>query len=123
MVSALSIHHLQDGEKRALYRAVLDALAPGGVFVNADNVRAEDPAVQALHRAAWIEKIREAGVGEDELARALERTKVDVLAPLEMQLGWLRELGFGRVGCFQAWHHFAVFAGWKHPVDTPPPDI
>jgi tRNA (cmo5U34)-methyltransferase len=113
VVSALSIHHLEDAKKRSLYAAIFDSLLPGGVFVNADNVRADDPAVQALHREAWIEKIRESGVGDDDLARALERTKVDVLAPLELQLDWLRDLGFARVAAFYSWHHFAVFAGWR----------
>lgn len=111
IVSALSIHHLEDAEKRALYRAAAAALAPGGVFVNADNVCAEDPAAQVLHRAAWIEAIRATGISEAELEAALERTKVDVLAPLGAQLGWLREAGLERVGLFYAWHHFAVFAG------------
>jgi tRNA (cmo5U34)-methyltransferase len=115
VVSALSIHHLQDEEKRALYAGVLDSLLPDGVFVNADTVRAGDPAVQALHRTAWIEKIRESGIGHDDLARALERTEIDVLAPLDLQLGWLRALGFERVACFYSWHHFAVFAGWRSP--------
>lgn len=113
IVSALSIHHLEDPEKRALYAAAAATLAPGGVFVNADNVCAEDPAVQALHREAWIEAIRATGIGEAELAAALERTKLDVLAPLAPQLGWLREAGLERVGAFYAWHHFAVFAGWR----------
>jgi tRNA (cmo5U34)-methyltransferase len=111
VVSALSIHHLADAEKRRLYGRVLDALAPGGIFVNADNVCAEDPAVQARDRAAWIAAIRESGLAEDELSTALERTRVDVLAPLAPQLGWLRELGFVEVDCAYKWRHFAVFSG------------
>ncbi|MGC3999465.1 MAG: class I SAM-dependent methyltransferase [Anaeromyxobacter sp.] len=113
IVSALSIHHLQDAEKRALYAAAGAALAPGGALVNADNVQAEDPAVQALHRQAWIDAIRATGSGEQELGAALERTRVDVLAPLAPQLDWLREAGLERVGCYYAWHHFAVFAGYR----------
>ena len=113
VVSALSIHHLQDDEKRALYGRAFAALAPGGIFVNADNVEAEDPAVQARDRAAWIEAMRAAGLPEAELQAGLERTRVDVLAPLGRQLAWLRELGFEQVDCAFKWRHFAVFSGRK----------
>lgn len=111
VVSALSIHHLQHAEKRALYGRVLQALAPGGIFVNADNVEAEDPAVQARDRAAWIAAMRAAGLPEADLQAGLLRTQVDVLAPLGLQLGWLRELGFAEVDCPYKWRHFAVFSG------------
>lgn len=111
IVSALSIHHLPHDEKRRLYARAYDALAPGGIFVNADNVTAEDPAVQAQNRAAWIAAIRASGIDEAELAAAMERTKVDILAPLNPQLEWLREAGFAEVDCTYKWRHFAVFSG------------
>ncbi len=111
VISALSIHHLQHPEKKALYGRALAALAPGGIFVNADNVEAEDPAVQARDRAAWIDAMRATGLPEAELQAGLERTRVDVLAPLGVQLAWLRELGFEQVDCAYKWRHFAVFSG------------
>jgi tRNA (cmo5U34)-methyltransferase len=36
IVSALSIHHLDDRDKAKLFRRVYDALKPGGAFVNAE---------------------------------------------------------------------------------------
>jgi tRNA (cmo5U34)-methyltransferase len=111
IVSALSIHHLSDAAKRRLYARAFEALAPGGLLVNADNVLAEDPAVQARDRAAWIAAIRASGLPEAELRAALRRTRVDRLAPLDLQLRWLRELGFAEVDCAYKWRHFAVFSG------------
>lgn len=111
IVSALSIHHLPHPDKRRLYERAFAALAPGGILVNADNVTAEDPAVQARDRAAWIAAIRASGLSEAELAAAMERTKVDILAPLAAQLGWLREAGFAEVDCTYKWRLFAVFSG------------
>ncbi len=111
IVSALSIHHLPDADKRRLFARAFEALAPGGLLVDADNVLADDPAVQARDRAAWIAAIRAAGLPEAELQAALERTRVDILAPLAAQLGWLREAGFVEVDCVYKWHHFAVFSG------------
>lgn len=40
IVSALSIHHLDDPGKAALFRRIYDALRPGGIFVNAEEVLA-----------------------------------------------------------------------------------
>jgi tRNA (cmo5U34)-methyltransferase len=118
-VSALSIHHLSDTEKRALYARVFDALAPGGFFVDADNVLADEPAVQARDRELWIRAVRASGISDADLAGALERTKLDVLAPLGVQLRWLRELGFEEVDCAFKWHHFVVFSG-RRPREPRP---
>jgi tRNA (cmo5U34)-methyltransferase len=41
VVSALSIHYIGAGSKRALFHKAYEALNPRGVFVNADQVRAE----------------------------------------------------------------------------------
>jgi tRNA (cmo5U34)-methyltransferase len=40
VVSALAIHHLDDGDKRALFGRVHQALGSGGMFVNAEQVGA-----------------------------------------------------------------------------------
>ena len=86
VVSALSIHHLEDPAKRALFARIRDALRPGGLFVNAEQVLGPTPAAE-------------------------ERMRFDRCAPLELQLGWLRDAGFAEVDCvFKAWR-FAVYAG------------
>jgi tRNA (cmo5U34)-methyltransferase len=38
VMSALSIHHLEDGAKRSLFKRAFEALRPGGLFVNAEQV-------------------------------------------------------------------------------------
>jgi tRNA (cmo5U34)-methyltransferase len=111
VVSALSIHHLPDPGKRLLFRRALAALRPGGWFVDADNVLAPTPRLAASDRASWIARVRRSGIGEAELAAALRRTRLDVLAPLSDQLAWLRRAGFDDVDCSYKWLHFAVFGG------------
>jgi len=111
VVSALSIHHLPDPAKRALFRRAFAALRPGGWFVDADNVRAPTPALVASDRRGWIARVRESGIEEAELAAALRRTRLDVLAPLSDQLSWLTAAGFDDVDCRYKWLHFAVFGG------------
>ncbi len=116
VVSALSIHHLPDAGKRAIFRRAHAALRPGGWFVDADNVLAPTPALAASDRARWIARVRESGIAAPDLAASLRRTRLDVLAPLDAQLAWLRAAGFGDVDCRYKWLHFAVFGGRRPPV-------
>ncbi len=116
VVSALSIHHLPDAGKRALFRRAFAALRPGGWFVDADNVLASTPALAAAHRAEWIARVRATGIAPSELRAALRRTRLDVLAPLPDQLRWLRAAGFADVDCTYRWLHFAVFGGRRPRV-------
>ena len=55
IVSALAIHHLEDDAKRELFARIHAALAPGGVFVNAEQVSAPTPFFDAAYRA-WHER-------------------------------------------------------------------
>ena len=42
-----------------------------------------------------------------------EDTEANILAPVDAQLNWLREIGFRDVGCFLQIYELAVLAGWK----------
>ncbi len=113
IVSALSIHHLEHPDKRALFGRLFTALAPGGRFVNADQVEGETPAIDALHKDMWLRQIRARGIGEEELAAARQRQTHDRMAPLDDQLGWLREAGFVDAHCaYKSWN-FVVFSATR----------
>ncbi len=112
-VSALSIHHLEDAGKKEVFRRAYESLAPGGVFVNADQVLGATPGMEARYHRYWLRRAREAGVGELDLAAALERMKQDKSATLASQLRWLAEAGFEAVDCVYRDHQFAVYGGYK----------
>ncbi|HVC44637.1 MAG TPA: methyltransferase domain-containing protein [Candidatus Binataceae bacterium] len=113
IVSALSIHHLEDPAKRALFGRIRDALKPGGLFVNADQVAGATPALDRLNHESWVRRVRHLGVSEADLAAALERMKLDRPAPLAAQLQWLAQAGFDAVECSWRDGIFAVFAGFR----------
>ena len=113
VVSGLAIHHIDDEAKRGLFRRVLEALRPGGVFVNADQVMGPTPELETAYHEAWLRQVRVLGVADSDLAPVLERMKADRLAPLEPQLQWLREVGFVDVDCWYKHYRFAVFSGSK----------
>ncbi|MFI7523138.1 class I SAM-dependent methyltransferase [Micromonospora globbae] len=111
VVSALAIHHLDDDGKRALYRRAADALVPGGVFVNAEQVAGPTPALDRRYDEVWTARITELGSDADEIAAARERMRHDRPAPVADQCRWLAEAGLADVDCFFKEWRFAVFGG------------
>jgi tRNA (cmo5U34)-methyltransferase len=113
VVSALSIHHLDGTEKRELFRKVYGMLCNGGVFVNADQVLGSTPEIEARYRETWLRKVREGGVGEEDLDAARARMKEDKMSTLEEQEAWLEDTGFRQVDCPYKNYGFAVYGGRK----------
>jgi tRNA (cmo5U34)-methyltransferase len=111
VISALAIHHLEHPAKRALFHRIRAALAPGGLFVNAEQVLGPSPATETRYARVWLDAVRKAGVSEAEIERTQERMSFDRCAPVEDQMLWMREAGFVDVDCsFKQWR-FAVISG------------
>ncbi|MGB8411193.1 MAG: methyltransferase domain-containing protein [Candidatus Binatus sp.] len=113
VVSALSIHHLGDDQKRSLFDRIHGALNDGGVFVNAEQFRGATPERDRFHHERWITRVRELGMDDRDLGAALDRMKFDRAATLEDQLEWLREAGFRDIDCAYKNLIFAVYCGLK----------
>jgi tRNA (cmo5U34)-methyltransferase len=95
VVSAFAIHHVVDERKRGLYGEVFDRLEPGGVFCNLEHVAS---ATVRLHE----EFLRVIGAEEDPSNK---------LASVDVQLAWLRDIGFHDVDCHYKWREVALLAG------------
>ena len=113
VVSALSIHHLSDEQKRSLFDRIHGALNDGGVFVNAEQFRCATPERHQFHHERWVTRVRELGVDDRDLSAALERMKFDRAATLEDQLEWMRAAGFRDIDCAYKNLIFAVYCGLK----------
>ena len=113
IVSALSIHHIDDESKRALFEKIFKALRPGGTFVNAEQVAGPTPALDAQYKALWLEQVREAGATPDQIADSLYRQQDDRCASVENQLDWMRRAGFTDADCWFKDNRFAVLAGTR----------
>jgi tRNA (cmo5U34)-methyltransferase len=119
VVSALAIHHLDDDAKRALFERVGAALAPGGVFVDAEQVLGPTPALDAAYRA-WHERAARAlGTTDAEWSASLERQAHDRCATVEDQLAWLRGAGFADADCLFKDGRFAVLAAVRPGASEP----
>ncbi len=96
VAASLSLHHIPTLEAKAVvFGHVYDALAPGGVFVNAD---ATMPADEDGRREAfrfWAAHMAGHGIREEQAyAHFDEWADEDTYLPLEAELGALRRLGF-----------------------------
>jgi tRNA (cmo5U34)-methyltransferase len=101
VVSSFAIHHTTDARKHQIFAEVFALLRPGGVFANLEHVASP---TSRLH--------------EQFLARLNEDRDdpSNKLAPVEDQLGWLREVGYDDVDCLWKWRELALLVGWRPPT-------
>jgi tRNA (cmo5U34)-methyltransferase len=96
--SALSIHHLETGDKRELFRRIYACLKPGGMFVNADQADGETPYFRQRYLDYWNDFLRSGPMTKAQHAEILKRRDtLDKNEKLPLQLLWLQEAGFSDV--------------------------
>jgi tRNA (cmo5U34)-methyltransferase len=100
IVSSLAIHHLTHERKRQLYTEVFGLLNSGGIFCNFEHVSSS---TEKLHRKFFLE-IGQMPETEDPSNKLLD---------VEIQLRWLREIGFVDVDCYWKWLEIALLVGFK----------
>jgi len=122
VISGFAIHHLPDTRKRALYGEVYGLLAEGGVFINAEHVASATPRIEQLFVDAMADHLyqRRRDAGESVTPQQAKRDLMErpdraanILALVEVQCGWLRELGFTNVDCFWKYFELAIFGGTR----------
>jgi tRNA (cmo5U34)-methyltransferase len=114
VISSMSIHHLLDREKQALFGKIFRILRQPGVFVNVDQIKGRTPYLEQLYWTWWLAKVRCAGASEEQIRAGVERRHAyDQDASLEDQLAWLRDAGFETVDCVYKHYSLGVFFAMK----------
>jgi tRNA (cmo5U34)-methyltransferase len=114
VISSLSIHHLGDEDKQALFGRVYKILRKGGIFLNIDQIRGETDFLQKLYWEHWLEQVRAAGFSEQRIQEGIDRRSTyDREALLQDQLEWLKSSGFENVDCVYKNFFVGVFFGMK----------
>jgi len=113
IISSLAIHHLTDNNKESLYQQIFNGLKVGRVFIHAEQVLASNEHLQEIYHTTWLEKIKRSGLSIEEIELGLERVKLDKRVSLEIQLSWLKEIGFVNVDCLYKYYDFVVLKAEK----------
>lgn len=122
VLSGYCIHHLPDSRKRSLYQEIHQHLKPGGCFLNIEHVASSTSWVEGLFDELLIDSLclwhqQQGGqLSRSEVAQKYvhrEDKAANILAPVETQCEWLREIGFEHVDCFFKVFELAVFGGVK----------
>ena len=113
VISALSIHHLEDGDKEKLFSDILKALPEGGVFVNYDQFCAGEPMLDKAYDSFWEDGLYRSGLTERDIAMWQERRSFDRECSVEQETDMLARSGFRIVKCVYSCRKFAVIMAVK----------
>jgi tRNA (cmo5U34)-methyltransferase len=122
VVSGFAIHHQPDKRKREIYAEIFGVLATPGVFLNLEHVASATPAGQALFDSFFVDHLYRfhQATGATKTRAEIEESyynrpdkKENILAPVDEQCRWLREIGFDDVDCFFKIFELALFGGRK----------
>lgn len=122
VISGYSIHHQEDVRKYRIYKDVFRILKPGGIFLNLEHVASQSKKIEALFDETFIDGLyayhKETG-GKDSRAQIAGRyynredKVLNKLSPVEVQVEWLRKIGYENTDCFFKLFELALFGGQK----------
>jgi ubiquinone/menaquinone biosynthesis C-methylase UbiE len=122
VVSGFAIHHQPDESKRRIYANVFDLLAPGAPFIQIEHVSSASPWIEHQFNELLVDRMyaydRQVGGGRTREQVATDYVyrpdkAANILAPLEAQLEWLRQIGYQDVDCLFKMYELCVFTGRK----------
>ena len=124
VVSGFAIHHQPDVRKKSLYAEIYRALSPAGVFLNLEHVAPLSKAGERLFDEFFVDhlhdfhRIADQGQTRQAIAESYYKRperEENILAPVDVQCQWLRDIGFEDVDCFFKVFALALFGGRKQP--------
>ncbi|HEX9061232.1 MAG TPA: class I SAM-dependent methyltransferase, partial [Clostridia bacterium] len=109
IVSGLSIHHQPDQRKKEIYSEIYGLLKAGGIFINLEHVSSTTQWVSSLFEDCFADSLyemhnkKDSSITKEQVAKELYNRsdkQANILAPVEKQCEWLREIGFDDVDCY-----------------------
>jgi SAM-dependent methyltransferase len=125
IVSGFTIQYLPNARKQQLFGEIHDLLAPGGLFVNVEQVASPSAWAERIWHGAMLDSLtsyherQRTGQTRETIEReyALRPTgDTEASASAEDQTGWLRSLGYVDVDCYFKYFELAVIAGRRAEV-------
>ena len=111
VISALSIHHLED--KKKLFERIYDSLPNGGLFVNYDQFCAGQTEMNHWFNSFWESQLANSGLTDKDIELWKERRKLDRECTVEQEADMLKNCGFKIVKCVYSCQKFCVIVATK----------
>ena len=114
-MASLALHHITElTEKGRLYRQILGALNPDGIFINADIMFAENRLLEKWMRANWTRHLLASGFSQPEVEEHFRQWSIeDRYFEVQTELRLLHEAGFSNLEVVWRRGPMAVLAGHK----------
>jgi ubiquinone/menaquinone biosynthesis C-methylase UbiE len=122
IVSGFSIHHQPDVRKHELYEEFFNMLNVNGLFINIEQVLSPTKWIESIFDELFIDSLYKMhfkqgnSISRDEVAEFwFNRPDINdnILALVETQCEWLRQIGYLDVDCYFKILELAVFGGRK----------
>lgn len=113
VISALSIHHLEDDAKKKLFHNIYRNLPSGGVFVNYDQFCGEDAVMTSNLDKYWYHHLMNSSLTSEEIEKWKSRRVLDRECSVKNEIAFLRAAGFESVECVYRMQKFAVIVSRK----------
>jgi len=113
IASGLSIHHLEEKEKRELYTMIFNKLPQGGCLLNLDQFNDSDTEINNAYNLLWYHHIQSSGLSNEEIYKWNERKKLDKENSVGKTLQMIQEIGFKKVSCIYQYMKFATILAIK----------
>lgn len=117
IISGYAIHHLPHAKKKELYQEIYNMLSPGGIFINVEHTASYTPELEKLHDELFIEHLATHNKKDRQQVAEEYTNRADkgdnILERVDIQVNWLREIGFKHADCYFKWMELAVFGGVK----------
>lgn len=114
IISAFSLHYLNEDEKKAVFSICWSALKPGGMLIYSEAVSSSSEKVYQGYMEKWKEFQRSNGFTEEEIGSHMLKFIRDVKPlTIDKQLDLMIEAGFKDVECYFKYLNWAVFGGCK----------
>ena len=113
VISALSIHHLEDKDKKKLFARIYDSLPDGGLFVNYDQFCAGQLEMDYWFNSYWESQLANSGLTDKDIELWKERRKLDRECTVRQEVDMLKDCRFKMVKCVYSYQKFSVIVAIK----------
>lgn len=113
VISALSIHHLDDTEKQSLFIRIFDKLPKGGVFVNYDMFNAATKEMTEKYNSYWENSVINSKLPTADIEHWKKGRSIDKECSVSDETTMLKSAGFVNVNCIYSNLKFGVILAVK----------